>query len=75
MVPLWHPSFGTRDGRHLRCGQSAVCPSRAERLSSKNALDGFALSRGPWWQSQHGHAGFASAQAGCAWLGLRPLPF
>jgi len=66
MVPLWDPSFGTRDGRHLRYGQSAVCPSRAERLSSKNALDGFARPRGPWWQSQHGHAGFASVESRAA---------
>jgi len=48
MVPLWDPSFFARvTGRHVRCGQSAVWPSRGGTAPTKDVLDGFALLRDP----------------------------
>jgi hypothetical protein len=61
MVPLCDLSFFARlTSLRVRCGQSAVCPSREEWFRSKNGVDGFVLGRGTGWRSQPVHAWFAS---------------
>src|SRR5437899_5146884 len=55
MVPLGNPSFFARvTSRSLRSAESAVSAARAKGGLQTTGLDGFALPRGPRWQSQHG---------------------